>query len=53
MDFIGMLFKQKNEDGGIQIMYTIHGGKEIPETILDHLEGYRESRLRSYRQRGG
>ncbi|KAJ1676548.1 hypothetical protein EV182_007978, partial [Spiromyces aspiralis] len=25
-------------------MYTIHGGKEMPEIILDHLEGYRGSR---------
>jgi len=24
-------------------MYTIHGGHEMPEIILDHLEGYRQS----------
>jgi GH15 family glucan-1,4-alpha-glucosidase len=29
--------------GPLQIMYTIHGDHELPEQILDHLEGYRGS----------
>ncbi|HLI26880.1 MAG TPA: glycoside hydrolase family 15 protein [Chloroflexota bacterium] len=28
----------------LQIMYTIDGGRELPEYTLDHLEGYRGSR---------
>lgn len=31
-------------DGGLPIMFTIHGETEIPETTLDHFEGYRGSR---------
>lgn len=31
-------------DGDPQIMYTIDGGRELPEYTLDHLEGYRGSR---------
>lgn len=31
-------------DGGLPIMFTIRGGTDIPETTLDHLEGYRGSR---------
>jgi GH15 family glucan-1,4-alpha-glucosidase len=30
--------------GHFQIMYTIHGGAELPEISLDHLEGFRGSR---------
>ena len=30
--------------GGLQIMYTIDGGAQLPERMLDHLEGYRGSR---------
>ena len=30
-------------DGSLQIMYGIRGEKEIPESILDHWEGYRQS----------
>jgi GH15 family glucan-1,4-alpha-glucosidase len=29
--------------GPLQIMYKIDGSKEIPEEILDHLEGYKKS----------
>jgi GH15 family glucan-1,4-alpha-glucosidase len=28
----------------LQPLYTIHGGHDIPETVLGHLEGYRGSR---------
>ncbi|KAJ1916104.1 hypothetical protein H4219_003975 [Mycoemilia scoparia] len=44
MNFIDTLFRNRNKDGGLQIMYTIRGEKEIPETELNHLEGYRQSR---------
>jgi GH15 family glucan-1,4-alpha-glucosidase len=30
-------------DGSLQPMYTIHGGHDMPEFTLDHLEGYRQS----------
>ncbi|KAJ1973838.1 hypothetical protein H4R35_003910 [Dimargaris xerosporica] len=44
MGFIEKLFRDKNPDGSLQIMYTIHGDKEMPETELHHLDGYRQSR---------
>lgn len=31
-------------DGGLPIMFTIHGDTDIPELELDHLEGYKGSR---------
>ena len=30
--------------GSLQPMYTIHGGHDMTEIVLDHLEGYRQSR---------
>lgn len=30
-------------DGGLPIMFTIRGETDIPESTLDHLEGYRGS----------
>lgn len=41
VDWLSSLLKKKNSDGGLQIMYTIHGEKEIPETTLDHLDGHK------------
>ncbi len=32
------------EGGSLQTMYTIHGGHDMTEITLDHLEGYRQSR---------
>ena len=32
------------EEGSLQTMYTIHGGHDMTEITLDHLEGYRHSR---------
>src|SRR6266566_4482456 len=32
------------ENGSLQTMYTIHGGHDMTEITLDHLEGYRHSR---------
>jgi len=34
----------KNEDGSLQPVYGIDGRKLLPETNLDHLSGYRDSR---------
>ena len=35
---------ERNPDGGLQIMYGLHGEHQLEELTLDHLEGYRESR---------
>lgn len=44
MDFIFERVKDKNPDGSLQIMYTIHGGKVFPEEELTHLDGHKGSR---------
>ncbi|KIJ08003.1 glycoside hydrolase family 15 protein, partial [Paxillus involutus ATCC 200175] len=36
MDFIFERLKNKNPDGSLQIMYTIHGGKDLEEIELHH-----------------
>jgi GH15 family glucan-1,4-alpha-glucosidase len=36
--------EEETPTGPLQIMYTIHGGHELPEQNLDHLEGYCGSR---------
>ncbi|KAK4051167.1 hypothetical protein OIV83_002989 [Microbotryomycetes sp. JL201] len=41
VDWLSSLLNNRNEDGGLQIMYTIHGGKEIPELELPHLDGHK------------
>lgn len=33
--------KKKGPDAPLQIVFTIHGGKDLEEKILPHLEGYR------------
>lgn len=44
MEFIMERFvHSRTEDGGLPIMFTIRGETDIPETTLDHLEGYRGS----------
>lgn len=35
---------EREPDGGLQIMYGLHGEHALPEQILDHLEGYRGAR---------
>ncbi len=35
---------EPHEPYPLQIMYTIDGDHEIPEIVLDHLEGYKDSR---------
>ncbi|KAH7908229.1 glycoside hydrolase family 15 protein [Hygrophoropsis aurantiaca] len=44
MDFIFDRLKNKNPDGSLQIMYTIHGGKDLEEIELDHLDGHKGSK---------
>ncbi|KAG9017249.1 hypothetical protein FRB90_001220 [Tulasnella sp. 427] len=44
MEFIYKRLEDRNPDGSLQIMYTIHGGRDLPEFELDHLEGHKESR---------
>ena len=35
---------EREADGGLQIMYGIHGEHDLPEITLDHLEGYKGSK---------
>jgi len=35
---------EEKEEGSLQTMYTIHGGHDMTESTLDHLDGYRQSR---------
>ncbi|HEY0010236.1 MAG TPA: glycoside hydrolase family 15 protein [Tepidisphaeraceae bacterium] len=32
---------ERDSDGGLQIMYGLHGEKHLPEETLDHLDGYK------------
>ncbi|KAJ2726525.1 hypothetical protein GGI07_000467 [Coemansia sp. Benny D115] len=41
MSFVRRICREKNPDGGLQIMYTLRGGRDMPELVLPHLEGYR------------
>ncbi|MBX2841119.1 MAG: glycoside hydrolase family 15 protein [Flammeovirgaceae bacterium] len=40
MSWIEGRCKDLDEDGSLKIMYGIDGRKELPETTLDHFEGY-------------
>ncbi len=42
IQFVGDV--QRNDDGGLQIMYGIGGEKSLPEEQLDHLTGYEGAR---------
>lgn len=45
MTFIQNRLKHnKNKDGGLPIMFSIHGGTDLPEIELKHLDGYRGSK---------
>ncbi|KAG1884041.1 glycoside hydrolase family 15 protein, partial [Suillus subluteus] len=44
MEFIFERLKNKNPDGSLQIMYTIHGGKDLEEIELLHLDGHKGSK---------
>ncbi|KAM0787591.1 hypothetical protein ACM66B_003660 [Microbotryomycetes sp. NB124-2] len=41
VEWLSSLLNNRNDDGGLQIMYTIHGGKDIPELELPHLDGHK------------
>jgi GH15 family glucan-1,4-alpha-glucosidase len=40
MEWIHQRCQQANPDGSLQQMYTLNGEKDMPEQILEHLEGY-------------
>ncbi|KAK4686635.1 hypothetical protein P7C73_g3488, partial [Tremellales sp. Uapishka_1] len=44
MAFILSRLKDRNSDGSLQIVYTIHGAKDLEETELTHLSGHKNSR---------
>ncbi len=44
MGWLNARVSELHEGGELQPMYTIRGGHEMPEILLDHLEGYRQSR---------
>ncbi|KAF6749414.1 glycoside hydrolase family 15 protein [Ephemerocybe angulata] len=44
LEFIFARIRDKNPDGSIQIMYTIHGEKDMEEIELDHLDGHKGSK---------
>ncbi|KAF8187701.1 glycoside hydrolase family 15 protein [Pholiota molesta] len=44
LEFIFERLRNKNPDGSLQIMYTIHGGKDLEEIELTHLDGHKGSR---------
>ncbi|MDA0737989.1 MAG: glycoside hydrolase family 15 protein [Nitrospirae bacterium] len=44
MHFLEARCHELKPDGSLQIMYGIDGRHELPETTLDHLEGYRQSK---------
>lgn len=43
MNWLNKRYREGHADGPLQIMYGIDGRHELPETTLDHLEGYRGS----------
>ena len=49
MQFIADL--ERNEDGGLQIMYGIDGRRDLTETLLEELSGYAGARPGADRQR--
>ena len=44
MRWLSARIQETGGDGALQIMYSIDGRHELPESTLDHLEGYRGSR---------
>ncbi|KIY45458.1 glycoside hydrolase family 15 protein [Fistulina hepatica ATCC 64428] len=44
MEFIFDRLRDKNPDGSLQIMYTIHGSKMLEEVELTHLDGHKGSK---------
>jgi GH15 family glucan-1,4-alpha-glucosidase len=41
MGWIEQRCHEREPDGGLQVMYSIHGKHELTEVTLDHLEGYK------------
>ena len=44
MHWLGARYRETERGKQIQVLYKIDGGHDIPETILDHLDGYMGSR---------
>ncbi len=44
MEWVQRRCETATREHDIMIMYAVDGSEEIPETVLDHLEGYRGSR---------
>jgi len=44
MEWVQARCESATPENDIMIMYAVDGSQEIPETVLDHLEGYRGSR---------
>jgi GH15 family glucan-1,4-alpha-glucosidase len=44
MDWLAARCAEADDEGGLQIMYGIDGRHHLDESVLGHLEGYRESR---------
>jgi GH15 family glucan-1,4-alpha-glucosidase len=44
MDWLEARSREALADRPLQIVYRVHGGADLAETTLDHLEGYRGSR---------
>jgi GH15 family glucan-1,4-alpha-glucosidase len=44
MDWVQRRCEAATKDRDVMIMYAVDGSEHIPETILDHLEGYQGSR---------
>jgi GH15 family glucan-1,4-alpha-glucosidase len=44
MGFLERVYRDVEPEQGLRVLYGIDGRSEIPETVLDHLEGYRGSR---------
>ncbi|ADV21539.1 glycosyl hydrolase [Cryptococcus gattii E566] len=44
VNFILERLKDRNSDGSLQIVYTIHGGKDLEEIELNHLAGHKGSK---------
>ncbi|KAG8880940.1 hypothetical protein FRB97_000333 [Tulasnella sp. 331] len=44
MGFIFSRLAERNKDGSLNIMYSIHGKKDLEELELDHLDGHKGSK---------